>query len=239
MRFLCCFVLLAVLAPGAVAGDYGTLKATYAGQAAGHSKGNGGRFDWTNVSQPDLTGWDPAWKLNLVAGTLYTFCIELQQNIASGATTYDVNALTNAPKPGAGSTMSATQASNLEILMDHFFQSASTAGVDGVAKAAAFQLAVWEVVFGDYDAVNTILAGPSGYNATDRSNADALLAQLPARGGTLSDIPTLKSLALVSSNPNGRQDQIFQVAVPELASLSVWSVLACAVGGIFRRRRVG
>ncbi len=96
---------------------------------------------------------------------------------------------------------------------------------------------MWEIVFGDYDADTTVLAGPSGYSPADRTNAEALLVQLPARLGALTDIATLKTLALVSNNPNGRQDQIFQVAVPELASVAVWAVFTGGIGCVFRRRR--
>jgi len=210
----------------AAAGDYGTLTGAYAGRDAAHSMGQGGRFDWNPVALNQNANWDPSWTLQTTGGTLYSFCLELAENV--GSAVFDVNALTNAPNnPGA---MTAAQALAIEKLSDAYF---ATAATGTATQAGAFQYSVWEVVHGDSN-VNTMINGSYwGISAAARALAGTYLANL----GSLADVAGTTALALVK---NGKQDQLIQVqvaAVPEVASIAVWSLFSGIAGYVFSRRR--
>lgn len=220
------FLGMLFAASPAEAGDYGTLTGTYIGQAAGHSLGNGGRFDWRPVS---TTPSDPGFDLQLVGGTLYTFCIELSEMV--GSTQFDMNALVNAPNPGNGSLFTAAQAADIELLADNYWKLATTTGT--ALEAGAFQLALWEIAYGDYVAgagspiVGAGAAPASAYYTTAGlvDLANTWLQQLINK--ELVDNPSLMTIALVR---NGKQDQITQVAVPEVSAIAVWSLFLGSVG---------
>lgn len=230
--FLGLLVGFVCLASTVNAGDYGTLTATYVGQGAGHSLGNGGRFDWRPVS---TTPSDPGFNLQLAGGTLYTFCIELSEVV--GSSVYDMNKLENAPNPGSGSLFTAAQARDIELLADNYWKLATTGTV---VQAGAFQLALWEIGYGNYVAgagspiVGAGAAPSNAYYATAGvvDLANTWLQQL--LNNELVDNPSLKTIALVR---NGKQDQITQVAVPEASAIILWGAFVGAAGVILHRRK--
>jgi len=131
--------------------------------------------------------------------------------------------------------MTAQQAARVETLADNFFGLAATsesvtAGYTGAEEAGAFQLALWEIIYGDYNASNGTV-GSSGFTANARTLADVWLTQLV--NNQLSDNAALRTLALVRS---GRQDQIIQVVVPEASTVVVWSIMVLGLAWSYRRR---
>jgi hypothetical protein len=224
----------ALVASISEASDYGTLTATYVGQGAGHSLGNGGRFDWRPVT---TTPADPGFDLQLNAGTLYTFCIELSQKVAT--TTFEMNDLIHAPVPG--SFMSASQAADVELLADNYWSLATTSGT--AVQAGAFQLALWEIIYGNYDAGSgSPITGAGGtpsnaYYTTAGVVAQANVWLQQLLNHELVDNPLLKTIALVN---DGKQDQITQVrvaAVPETSSILAWAMFSGMLGGVLMYRR--
>lgn len=245
----------------AAAGDYGTMTVTFDGR--GPHEGNGGRFDWKNVAWNDQPGHSVLpYDLNLDGGILYTFCIETQEYIkTSGPTTYDVNMLIHAPDEGQGpgKTMDSTRAAHLETIADNYFSLAVSATDNPWGtkeqEAAAFQLAAWEVVFGDYFTAGKNAAGDyigivnglwksGSYSSAAENLAKTWLTKL--LDGDLSDNLNRKTLALVSApvydaNGNllqeGHQDQIMQIVNPEASSIVLWSVMGIGLVWWYGRRR--
>lgn len=102
-----------------------------------------GVFNWTTVSSN--AGFAP---------TFTSFCIELNQHISTGGTyTYDVIDVENAPNPGQGTggpgvngPMGLDRANQIRQLWGTHF---AEIGSDNV-KAAAFQLAIWEIIYTEW-----------------------------------------------------------------------------------------
>ena len=167
------------------------------------------------------------------AGTLldgasfYTYCVELTQILASptnSAMDYNVVA----------STAQVT-AAKLTTLAKLFTVAAPPVltGAVTLDGAAAFQAAVWEVVYetgSTYDmTTGAIKLAPGTVSAAEMATANGWFASLP--------VTPLYSLQVLHSNTN--QDYLVVTAVPEpeaygmaLAGLGV-----VALGGLRRRRR--
>ncbi|QDU89353.1 hypothetical protein Pla175_27420 [Pirellulimonas nuda] len=251
---LLCLVLVLPAANANALSDFGTIDIKYLGQASGLSAANGGRFNWEykNLNSSSV----PASRIESIYDTnkLFTFCVELGETIlGSGFHTYTIRNVTDGPLDsagtgfGAGATMSDAQATQVELLSKNYLLKAAGGTLAGLlgsgtnAQAAgSFQLAVWEIVFGDGNA-NTALGGTTLDNdATIKSNAQALLDSLVAAGSLAPalDVANLKVLVLTNSEGNGvAQDQLIVVAVPEMASIMTWACLTGVLGVVARRRR--
>jgi hypothetical protein len=155
--------------------------------------GNGDGAFSGGAGSGDLIGATVAgrlsWSVQSVTGdanpysagqTLYTFCTEVNQYVGLGQTyTYDLISAAQAP---LSNPMGETAANALGSLFGAYYETA----VNGTnAQAAAFQIAVWEIVYEMADAVegledlnvNTgefrVIAG-----ATARAQANSWLASL-------------------------------------------------------------
>jgi hypothetical protein len=142
---------------------------------------------------------------------LWTFCIELNQGI-SNPVGYNVANLTSAPAPGVGvGQMTANQAAAVRQLWARYN---STIGTNST-KAAAFQLALWEIIYdseGQWGAGGANLMG-SSYNflgngslksstAAAANQANAWLQSLTSSG------PQANLAALTSADD---QDQLIEL----------------------------
>ncbi|MBI1190530.1 MAG: hypothetical protein GC200_07620 [Tepidisphaera sp.] len=112
-------------------------------------------------------------------GSYSAFCIEVTQNIGYGGTyDYDVNTLNSAPRPadGSNSPMGQAKADRIAELYGRHYASLSTN-----SDFAAFQSAIWNIV---YDTDNTIDTGSFSVNSfnssdsTTRTKANTWLAGL-------------------------------------------------------------
>jgi hypothetical protein len=184
-----------------------------------------GKFQWTRLGGTEIGS---------PTGDFTTFCIELNQEINFGGTyTYDVVSLdkggTHFPGPGVG--MGAARADLIsELWGRHYSQ------IVGKDTAAAFQLAVWEIV---EDSNNRNLAAGrfrARYAGTNSAPAYTTLAQQ-----WLDSLNGQGPRALLDAISNSEhQDQVFyKGASPIPLPAAAWSGLGLmSVVGALRLRRM-
>ncbi len=154
-------------------------------------------------------------------GNFGTFCIEIHQDIFPGNNyTYDVNTVANAPLPINilyGTPMGAAKAAKISELYGRNF-----ATLAGDVAYAAFQLAIWDIVYDNVDGVNNGVFRAQGFGAA-MPLADFWLSQLDGTG------PMMGGLGALSSDD--WQDQIFTPTPGSLALIGLGGLVAS------RRRR--
>jgi hypothetical protein len=184
---------------------------------------NVGRFKWTNVSTSGTM-------LGQYSDPFSSFCIDLLQNISTGSTyTFnETSSLTGLPTGTSGLVhdiaMTSTAETDLKKLYDGYYDDVKTTSLSSLAnyltlgftasgaeRAAAFQLAVWEIVqdggVSSYSLSSGRFKVNSGASANVLSIASAYLTGLSAFSGE-----TLLGLA---STVN--QDQVVLVPLNAVA----------------------
>jgi hypothetical protein len=161
-------------------------------------------------------------------GTLTTFCIDLTAANPPGWATFDVLPVADSPKPGPAMGSAKAQA-----IVDVFV------GADGrqytdADWAAAFQMALWEIVY-DFDGSNAssldVTAGnvqfisPAPYFPTVLSNFNTLRSFI----GTNSTLDILRGVT-----HNDFQDQLVIIPAPGAVALAT---LGFGLALVRRRRR--
>lgn len=171
----------------------------------------------------------------LLNGSLMTYCIDVLERIGSGSRTYDLAELEDAPVTSGGivPAMGADKAAAIGRLYTAAAGDQFTANDD---FAAAFQLAVWEVIadFGTTGATLDIDDGnfqvSSSINAGTQSVLNGLLAA--AADDTVGVFQGLGALTNA-----GFQDQLYSVAIP-LPGAAGLAAVGLAGVMVTRRRRV-
>mgnify|MGYP006293167773 CR=1 FL=1 len=198
-----------------------------------------GRFQWSVNS--GSAG-------NFGAGdTMYTFCTEITEYVQQGNSyNYDEMSLGNLPTPPDNELepMGGFRAGLMsELYSNHFFEAA---GLNGHSfnnqKAAAFQLAVWEVVYQDADSGNetslsslndmtldVTSADGGGFWATGIASATQNLANT-----WLSELVGNTGVGdgMIGLGSDGNQDQVTMVPLPAPAMLA-----AVGLGGVIIGRK--
>jgi len=176
---------------------------------ANYSSTQAGYFRWTRTGG---TYAGPG-----AAGEYITFCMELTQHIAGGET-YDYLVLdpADAPLPSAG--MGTDHADRVSELFGRFYADDFDA-----MHAAAFQSAVWELVFDDGLRIDDGVFRIGGTGDT-QTMAQTWLDAIDGTG------PRISLLAMASESV---QDQIFMVPSPATGLLLSFGLIASAG----RRRR--
>jgi len=175
-----------------------------------YAETHAGLFNWTRTG--GTYAGDGA------QGDYLTFCIELTEHISGGSTyTYDVVAPEDAPNALGG--MGIADADRLARLWGTHFDAGFTS-----SEAAAFQLAVWNIV---HDDDLDVTSGMFSVSNTDSyvSLANSFLADAE-NGGPRE--------ALLAKTADGAQDHLFAVPAPGSIALAGVAGLFAAGG---RRRR--
>lgn len=172
-------------------------------------------------------------------GTLRTFCVDVYQFVSSPGV-YDVSALEDAPI-GGGAPSGGMGTAKADALRSMYSYAIGT-GKDFSNNdfAAAFQLAIWEIVadFGSTTGLDVAsgqgdfyLSSTSGFTSGISSALSDLFA---AVNGSYTINPNIKVGALTGS---GLQDQMYFVVVPLPGSASLAAAGLLGLGVVVRRRR--
>jgi hypothetical protein len=198
--------------------------------ANGNGVNGGGAFHWTQ-STPINTQYGTA---------ITTYCADVNDGIRSGSFNISTS-LTAIPN------ISTTDETSIKTLYDHFYNSSFT--YNGVVSQAAFQYALWKLIYGS---TYTIPAGSTADQIEAAKEANYLLAGKFYNGTTYAntehDLANAYLLALVpndtSTNPNDpnglkrNQDQIMLVKnVPAPPGLMLAGVGVLALVGRARLSR--
>ncbi|MGE5612114.1 MAG: hypothetical protein ACM359_22900 [Bacillota bacterium] len=190
-----------------------------------------GMFNWTRSSTIDANN---DWAYDPKAGSEFqAFCIELPQTVSLNTSyVFEVKDLKDAPLTAA---MGATKANYLRELWATYFD-ADQFKLDA-KNAAAFQVAVWEIVYENLGQGLNASAGSYQFS----SATAGVINQANTWLGALTGLPTadLDNLrALVSTS---RQDQVFltNAPIPSVPlPVSAWAGMVLFAGmGIAKVRK--
>lgn len=176
-----------------------------------------------------------------------SFCIDLKQEVSGQYYAYNVDEVGNAPLDGnsAWTPMGVVKSNNVtELWHEHI------AGVVDATTAAAFQVALWEIIYEnttaqpnvdpyDVSAGDLVLIGNTSQGVIDQANE--WLGTVD--DGVFEENPLIDLMALTHySSETNWQDYLYDVnagvIIPE--PVTVISVLlgACGLGSYIRRRSV-
>ena len=201
--------------------------------------------DGVNTFSGDTTAGIFTWQVDSTTSSDYTvgqtfqsFCVELVQQVRTGNQyDYEIVDPTQVPSPNGDidAGMAAEQAAMISSLFDQHWDDAT----DGSSlNAAAFQIAVWEIVYeganvnyGDGQAAATGLSTQNGWFTATNNNGATDLADQWLAGLFNNGI----SAALMGFTSPTAQDQITIVPLPAPVALAGLGLLGVALG----RRRMG
>jgi hypothetical protein len=189
--------------------------------------GNVGVFNWTFISGTS-SYFDADPDTTLKVSTFHAFCIELNQTVSIGSSyLLTTTALKDAPKPGTGVVASGTgtgmgqnKADLITELYDRFYEGSVLTDGTGV-EAAAFQLAIWNIIY-DTTADRSVTSGAgtfySNTSTTVSARANVMLAALGTQ--TLLN-PVNRTWDLFAISNSSSQDHIVAVRIPPPTTSSI------------------
>lgn len=225
------FVVVAAMA-GIASAD--TVKLQYVGTGAGTSVNitgpgySGGVFaGQLRHAFTDGTGAATAWS----GTTQTTFCVEVAEYVTNSPLAYTLKDLKDVP--GSPGPMGPDRAEAVQVLYDlaggEQFQTGSAANT----AAAAFQVALWELVFdfssGDSASID-LGDGAFKLNTTGsvKTKAESWLSQIISNFGT-------GATQLIGLHHDSKQDQVVMVPLPAPVLMGLAGLVA--VAGVRRLRK--
>lgn len=194
-----------------------------------------GEYAWAPAA-----GSDNPWPLNQ---PFESFCVDLNEYVKVGNTyNYTIKTLESSPNPDPGSPsgMGTARADALRRLWWQYRADVEIGTTDQKnIKAAAFQLAIWEIVF----ETPTLTSGLPSFNLATGSlqllsstaNYNSILSKTVTYLSAASNLSgTGEPMLVVLSMPNG-QDQLVVMPVP--ASALGGTMLLGVVAGLRKSRR--
>lgn len=167
-------------------------------------------------------------------GALLTFCIDVLEQVGAGLNTYEIAALADAPVTAGGiaPAMGADKAAAI-ARMYTFANGQQFASNNNYA--AAFQLAIWEVI-ADFGGDNPMSLNDGNFLVTSSVSASvtSIVNDLLAAAG---DTSIAKFRGLGALTNEGFQDQLYAVVIPLPGAAGLAAVGLAGVGLVARRRR--
>ena len=183
-------------------------------------------------------------------GTFQAFCIELNQSVSTNSwVDYQITPLSDSPNPGTGipgvNGMGAAKATALQKLWFSYFADALISNVN----AAAFQLAVWEIVYegevGEADGTPAYNVGNGNFRYMTTGSTANTIKNLA--NTYLAGYANATGLAnLIALSANGKQDMVTALppppppvvgVVPLPSAVYAGMALLSAAGGMSYLRR--
>lgn len=164
-------------------------------------------------------------------GRLTTYCVDVAEWVSYQSRVYDVNELTEAPVAHGNAGMDQHKADAIGRL--YTYANGQQYGTSN-NFAAAFQIAVWEVV-SDLDTATTALSVADGDFRAWNLNSGTINFLDTLLGVAVDDSISISDRILALTN-DGSQDQMFEVAVP-LPTTGAMAAVGLAGAGFFGRRR--
>ena len=110
-------------------------------------------------------------------GTLYTYCADITEHVATDFSEYQVTSVDNVPlTTGTVTAMNSTKSSAIRALYATTFDAHLNREFDNT-QAAAFQLTIWEIV-NDYTGDESSIDVTAGSLTFSKTNGDALQASI-------------------------------------------------------------
>lgn len=175
-------------------------------------------------------------------GQIKTFCVEMNEGFVDDPIVYTVTEISNVPEHAPPGVMSAAKQTLMQDLFARYYDDVMNHPTSDWAvssdKAAAFQLAIWEIshenltsdsdasaVLGELNISVGAMAFTDTYNSETAAIASSMLSSL-GNGGFMA-----YSKLLGLTNPNN-QDMLIVVPTPAIAGLAGLGLV-----GMRRRRR--
>lgn len=201
-----------------------------------------GSFNWTAKTASSAPADEAFYNTYDVGDSVITFCVELDQHVSpNNDYTYQLVSLESVPSPGtvAGGGMNAIKANYVRELFGRFYKDGTKGNIFTNSEAAAFQLAIWEIVTEDLSNSKDLGSGVVQGSGNDAAIllANTWLSELS--GDVTKFYDKFKNQEIFGLTSASGQDQIVLIntPVPATALLGVLGGFSIFVGRRFRGQK--
>lgn len=224
-------VIAGLVAAASASANTVTLKYTGAGAGRNVRVTLGSNTQDVFAGQLRHTASNGVGSLSWLSGPVTTFCTDLSEYVTSSGATYTQTALANMPVSSGWPAMGSAKASAVYALYDG--AAGRQFGSDS-DWAAAFQIALWEIVY-DFNSSNPSAFNLGGGAMRATGTGGALSSSITSKISELFGLVnrTVAQDGLIGLSRNGAQDQLLQIVpLPPAA----WAGLGMMGGMIVVRR---